>query len=41
MPELLPVREELSQIRREYGYDTVLNGAVTAAEIYVDSYLSH
>lgn len=38
MPELLPVREELSKIRREYGCDAVLNGAVTAAEIYAYGY---
>lgn len=38
MPELHSVREELSKIRREYGCDAVLNGAVTAAEIYADGY---
>lgn len=27
MPELIPVRDELSKIRREYCCDAVLNGA--------------
>lgn len=38
MPELIPVREELSRIRREYACEAVLNGAVTVAEIYADGY---
>lgn len=38
MPELIPVREELSRIRKEYCCDAVLNGAVTVAEIYADGY---
>lgn len=39
MPELKPVLAASHDIRAEYGCKAVLNGAVTAAEIYADGYL--
>lgn len=38
MPELTPVLAASHEIRAEYGCKAVLNGAVTAAEIYADGY---
>lgn len=41
MSELVPVLAASHKIRADYGCKAVLNGAVTAAEIYADGYLTN
>ncbi len=39
LPETAPALRATGQIRRDYGCDAVINGAVTCAEIYAEGYV--